>query len=132
MGSSDGSWAGAVASQGRESSAAPQADAPVVIALVAATEAEHIAQTQAFGQIMMPRLAGGAVTGFTIRDQALPPVFAKAGVRAGDVVVSVNGRALTSNAMVSALSRDLAGARRADIVIERNEKREALGASLGG
>lgn len=130
----DGNWDGMSA---RTESASPRfatSGTPEVpnLPLVARTEAEHIAQTQSFAGTMMPRLNAGEVTGFTIREGAMPPVFARAGVRTGDVVVSVNGRDLTSNAMVSGLSRDLAGARRVDLVVEREGKRETLSAALQG
>ncbi len=122
----DGGWDGMPA--------ATLAPRPIVadLPLVAATEAEHIAQTQGFAQVMMPRLRDGQVTGFTIRDGALPPVFAHAGVRTGDVLVSVNGRTLNSNALVSTLSHELAGARRADIVVERGGRQERLSVGLTG
>lgn len=128
----DGNWDGMSARPQTTDPRPPASGAPAVadLPLVARTEAEHVAQTQGFAGVMMPRLREGLVTGFTIREGAMPPLFARADVRAGDVVVSVNGRDLTGNAMVSGLSRELAGARRADLVVERAGKRETLSAAL--
>lgn len=123
----DGNWNAMTAASG---GSAPPVPAVADIPLVASTEAEHIVQTQTLANVMMPRLKGGLVTGFTIREGSMPPVFARAGVRPGDVVVSVNGQALDSNAVVSGLSRELAGAARAAIVVERDGRRETLSASL--
>lgn len=123
----DGGWN---TTAGAQNAPAAPVQAVADIPLVARTEAEHIDQTISYGSVMMPRLAAGVVNGFTIRAGAMPPVLARAGVRPGDVMVSVNGRALDSNAVVSGLSRDLAGAARADIVIERGGKRETLTTSL--
>lgn len=126
----DGNWDGM--SQ-RSQTASPAAEPTVAaVPLVARTEAEHIAQTQSFANVMMPRLGAGVVNGFTIRQGAMPPLFARAGVRAGDVVVAIDGRDLTSNAMVSTLSRDLAGAKRVEVVVERGGGRETLSATLPG
>lgn len=105
---------------------APASDLP----LVARSEDEHIRLTQAFAGVMMPRLRAGAVAGFVIRQGAMPPAFARAGVRPGDIVVGINGTALTSNAIVSSLSRDLAGVRQIDLRIERSGRVEQLRASL--
>lgn len=123
----DGSWNAMTVANGR---AAPPVPAVADIPLVARTDDEHIAQTISYGSVMMPRLKAGEVTGFTIRAGSMPPVLARAGVRPGDVLVSVNGRALDSNAVVSGLSHDLAGVARADIVVERGGRRETLTASL--
>lgn len=100
--------------------------------LIARTDAEHVAHTQAFAHAMMPRLRAGEVDGFTIRDGALPAVFIRAGVQAGDVVTAVNGTALTSNKMVSDLSRTLADARTATFAIERGGKVRSLSTRLQG
>lgn len=65
-----------------------------------------------------PRLVGGQVRGFTV--SAPPPVLQQAGVRAGDVVVAVNGAAISSAADAQALATGLTPGTSVSIQVERS------------
>lgn len=64
-----------------------------------------------------PRLVNGQVNGFTV--SAPPPALAAAGVRAGDVVVSVNGAGISSAADAQALATGLTPGTTVSIQVER-------------
>lgn len=130
----DGNWDGAsggtAAPGGSTQVSGPTPAGPPDPALVAQTPAEHARQTQAFQQIMTPRLQNGRVTGYTVGDGALPPLLARAGVEAGDVVVFVNGLGLQSDAMVAELSQEMAGSRLAEFVVERGGSTRTVSVKL--
>ncbi|WP_107395534.1 type II secretion system protein N [Sphingomonas fennica] len=66
-------------------------------------------QTNAFRTGLTPvKRADGRVTGFTIREGVNMPAFAGAGLRPGDVIVGVNGRAFASEDEVNKLANEIA------------------------
>jgi general secretion pathway protein C len=64
--------------------------APAPVATGAAGQRE---ETLRYRLGLAPRMAGGRVTGYTVRSNVEMPALARAGIRPGDVIVSVNGGA---------------------------------------
>lgn len=65
-------------------------------------------QTTAFRTGLAPRKReDGRITGFTIRPDTDLPAFAKAGLKPGDVVIAINGRAFASEAEVDKLANEI-------------------------
>jgi general secretion pathway protein C len=67
----------------------------------------------------IPRIDGGRITGVTLRGQG-NGAFAAAGLRDGDVVTGVNGRAITSPGDLERLVRENAGSGNLSFTVERN------------
>ena len=65
-----------------------------------------------------PRLIGGQVSGLTVA--APPPVLAAAGIRPGDVVMSINGAGVTSAADAAALATGLTPGSTVSVQVERS------------
>jgi hypothetical protein len=72
-----------------------------------------------------PRRAGGRVTGFTVRANVEMPALARAGIRAGDVIVAVNGSAFDEERMQE-LAWQIANSTRMDFEVERGGQRLRL------
>lgn len=70
-----------------------------------------------------PRRNRGRTTGFTIRQEADLPALRRAGLRAGDVLVAVNGQSFDSEERVEALPSEIAGSFTAEFVFERDGRR---------
>jgi general secretion pathway protein C len=70
-----------------------------------------------------PRRQQGRITGFAVRQGARLPVLERAGLRPGDVLVSVNGQAFDSEEKVLELSLEMAGSRIAEFEFERDGRR---------
>lgn len=68
-----------------------QPGTPAAAAPAAAGEAAQREETLRYRLGLAPRMAGGRVTGYTVRSNVEMPALARAGVRPGDVIVSVNG-----------------------------------------
>jgi len=66
------------------------AAAPAPAATGAAAQRE---ETLRYRLGLAPRMANGRVTGYTVRSNVEMPALARAGIRPGDVIVSVNGAA---------------------------------------
>lgn len=66
-----------------------------------------------------PRSDGGRVTGIAVSPAGDGALFEAAGLRAGDVIVSVNGRRITSTADAAALARQIRPGARISLEIER-------------
>ncbi len=64
--------------------------APAPAATGAAAQRE---ETLRYRLGLAPRTANGRVTGYTVRSNVEMPALARAGIRPGDVIVSVNGSA---------------------------------------
>lgn len=107
----------------------PGADlAGLATAPVKAPAAPDIArQTIAFRTGLAPRKrADGRITGFAIRPDADLPIFAKAGLRPGDVVIAVNGRAFASESEVDKLANEFRISPTVALEYERDGKRSEL------
>lgn len=74
---------------------------------------------------LAPRRAGGRVTGFTVRGNVEMPALARAGIRAGDVIVAVNGSAFDEERMQE-LAWQIANSTRMDFEVERGGQRLRL------
>lgn len=61
-----------------------------------------------FQLALAPREEGGRVTGFVFKPGAPAPILTAAGLKPGDVVVSVNGRGLLTKDDVAGLAREVA------------------------
>lgn len=66
-----------------------------------------------------PRVAGGKVSGIVVNPQGDGRVFAQAGLRAGDVIRSVNGQAISSPADLARLQGQLTPGARLSLGVER-------------
>ena len=67
-----------------------------------------------------PRMNGGRVTGVTIQPQGDGAALRAAGLEAGDVILSVNGRRITSPAQAGSIAGQLGGAREVPVQVERD------------
>jgi general secretion pathway protein C len=67
-----------------------------------------------------PRMSGGAVSGVTVQPQGSGNAFRAAGLAPGDVIVSVNGRRITSAGEARAIAGQIAGQRGVTIQVERD------------
>lgn len=99
---------------------APDAPAPAAPASPATAGADdRLGYRLAF----TPRREDGRITGFTLRDGAMPPLLARAGLRPGDTLLSVNGQAFASEERVMELAYDVASSARSEFVFERGGER---------
>lgn len=71
---------------------------------------------------LAPRTQSGRVTGFAVRPGADLPALARAGIRPGDVIVSVNGSTFDEERMLE-LAWQLANSTRAEFEVERGGRR---------
>ncbi|HEV2818110.1 MAG TPA: hypothetical protein VGW40_12915 [Allosphingosinicella sp.] len=67
---------------------------------------------------LAPRMVGGRVSGFTVRPGADLPALARAGVRAGDLILRVNGSQLDEERR-DELAWTIANSRQVELEIER-------------
>jgi membrane-associated protease RseP (regulator of RpoE activity) len=72
---------------------------------------------------LAPQKVNGRIQGFTIRPDANLPMLERAGLRPGDVLVSVNGQAVESEEKVLELPQEIAGAYTAEFEFIRAGKR---------
>jgi len=71
-----------------------------------------------------PRRQEGRINGFTVLPGPLPPALQRAGLRAGDVLISVNQAELNNLERVSDLADEVGGSYTAEFVIERGGQRQ--------
>jgi general secretion pathway protein C len=67
-----------------------------------------------------PRGSGGRISGVVVVPQGSGDGFRAAGFAPGDVIIAVDGRRIDSAARAQAIAADLAGARVADVQVERD------------
>jgi general secretion pathway protein C len=94
------------------------AQAPVAVAPGSAQREESLRYRLG----LAPRMAGGRVTGFTVRDNVEMPALARAGIRPGDVIVTVDGAAFDEERM-QALAGQIANGSRILFEVERGGSR---------
>ena len=106
-----------------DAAAAPlPATAPTERTIMASAPARRTEVLQyRFG--LAPRRADGRVTGFAVRSGAEMPLLQRAGLRAGDVLVGVNGQTFDSDEKVMELATEIAGSYTAEFEFERNGRR---------
>lgn len=103
---------------------APAAQAAAAIA--PASGASHAPTAQdavRYHSALAPRRIGDRTTGYTVRANASLPLLQQAGLRPGDVLVSVNGQSFDSDERVLELSREIAGSHEAVFEFEREGRR---------
>lgn len=102
-----------------------QAAPPGQAAAAPAGEAALRAETTSYRLGLAPRAQQGRVTGFTVRPNADLPTLARAGIRPGDVIVSVNGSTLNEEQMLE-LAWTIANSASTDFEVERGGRRVRL------
>lgn len=90
---------------------------------VPTTPAQQRAEARRFRAGLEPRRVGGRTTGYAIRPNASLPLLQRAGLRPGDVLVSVNGQSFDSDERVLDLPLEIAGSYTAEFEFERNGRR---------
>jgi general secretion pathway protein C len=70
-----------------------------------------------------PRRADGRIRGYAVRPGAAMPALQRAGLRAGDVLLMVNGQTFDSDEKVMELAGEIAGSYTAEFEFERAGKR---------
>lgn len=98
-------------------SAAPEATGAATLASLAASVSDYRTGLD-------PRRIGGLTRGFTLVDASRLPLFRKAGLQAGDIILMVNGTAIDSEEKVMELPAEVIGAKAVEILYERSGKRE--------
>jgi general secretion pathway protein C len=79
----------------------------------------------------VPRLAGGRLSGLIVHPQGSGALFARAGLRDGDVVTSIGGRPVTGPADVERVATDFAAGGSVPLVAERGGQTLSLSLPLG-
>jgi type II secretory pathway component PulC len=101
------------------------ASAPAPVATGAAAQRE---ETLRYRLGLAPRREGGRVTGYTVRSNVEMPALARAGIRPGDIIVSVDGGVFDEQRLQE-LASIVAGAARTRIEVERDGRRLQLSLS---
>jgi hypothetical protein len=90
----------------------------------AATPTEsQIRESQAYQAALAPG-QDGAWRGYAVR--SMPPLFAKAGLKAGDIITGINGRAFDRPAEIAQLAREAALSSTIVFQVRRNGKMQEL------
>jgi len=89
----------------------------------ASSPAQQRAEALQYRVGLAPRRANGRTTGYTFRPDNSLPLLQRAGLRAGDVLVAVNGQTFDSDERVLDLPREIAGSYSAEFEFERNGRR---------
>lgn len=84
-------------------------------------------ETQRYRLGLVARRQNGRVTGFSVRPGADLPALARAGIRPGDVILSVNGSILNEEQLLE-LAWTIANSSRAEFEVERGGQRLRLSA----
>jgi general secretion pathway protein C len=100
----------------------PAAVPPGQAAQAPAGEAALRQETRRYRLGLAPRRQNGRVTGFSVRPGADLPVLARAGIRPGDVILSVNGSTLNEEQMLE-LAWTIANSNRTEFEVERGGQR---------
>ncbi len=108
--------------EGGGAAAAPEPSAPAAGGGASMDPTELVAQTG-----LTPRIKDGGVNGYVLQPQGDGALFNRAGLRAGDVLVSVNGMRMTSPQSVAAMIDRLGQSADAVLEVERDGKLVTLG-----
>lgn len=90
----------------------------------AARPGELAATSNDYRLALKPRRSGNDITGYTLTDASRLPALRLAGLKAGDVLISVNGTGIESEEKLIELPQEIAGAYAVDVVYERDGKRQ--------
>jgi len=107
---------------GDRSPPAAAADNPIA---ANATLAGLAASVSDYRTGLQPRRIGGLIHGFRIVDTSRLPMFRKAGLRTGDIVLTINGNGIDSEEKIMELPAEVNGAKAVDITYERGGKRQS-------
>ena len=107
---------------GDHSPATAAADNPIA---TSATLAGLAASVSDYRTGLRPRLIGGLTRGFRIVDTSRLPIFRKAGLQAGDIVLTINGNGIDSEEKIMELPAEINGANAVDIIYERAGNRQS-------
>lgn len=91
----------------------------------AAGEAAQREETLRYRLGLAPRMAGGRVAGYIVRPNVEMPALARAGIRPGDVIVSVNGSSLDEERLQE-LAWNIANSGQTRFEVERGGRRMQL------
>ncbi len=117
--------------QGPEAVAAPGAPSASLPSPAERQMRENRTEERRYLLGMQPRTGpGGAVTGYIIRRGADLPLLRQAGLREGDVLISVNGQNIDGQERLTQITSELAGARSALIEYERGGGRTTVSVPL--
>jgi general secretion pathway protein C len=92
---------------------------------VATGEAAQREETLRYRLGLAPRMANGRVTGYTVRSNVEMPALARAGIRPGDVIVSVNGSSFDEERLQE-LAWNIANSSQTRFEVERGGQRVQL------
>jgi general secretion pathway protein C len=106
---------------GDPSQAAAAADNPIA---ASATLAGLAASISDYRTGLQPRRIGGLTRGFRIVDTSRLPIFRKAGLQTGDIVLTINGNGIDSAEKVMELPAEINGAKAVDIIYERSGRQQ--------
>ena len=79
----------------------------------------------------VPRLESGRISGLVVHPQGSGTLFARAGLRDGDVVTSIGGRPVTGPQDIDRVAADFAGGGAVPMVVERGGQTLPLSLPLG-
>lgn len=83
-----------------------------------------VATSNDYRLALKPRRTGKRITGFTVTDVSRLPALQLAGLRPGDVVISINGTGIESEEKLIEMPQEIAGAFAVDVVFERGGERQ--------
>jgi type II secretory pathway component PulC len=86
-----------------------------------AASAEVAART--YVGAMQPQRVGGRVVGYQVRSAGDIPLLKRAGLRLGDVLLSVNGNAIDGQERLTSIPAEIAGAPYVDVEFERDGRK---------
>jgi len=89
--------------------------------LISPTQQAQLSQQFVAG--LEPRRSGAQVTGWTVKPGSNIVALSQAGLQPGDVLLSVNGEAITDQEQVAGLSQQIANSHRVEFAFERNGQR---------
>ena len=78
----------------------------------------------------IPRIDGGRVSGLVVRPQGSGAAFRQAGLREGDVVTAIGGRAVSGSGDLDRIATDYAGGGNVPITVERGQQTLALAITI--
>ncbi|RSU51157.1 type II secretion system protein N [Sphingomonas sp. S-NIH.Pt15_0812] len=78
----------------------------------------------------IPRIDGGRISGLVVRPQGSGAAFRQAGLREGDVVTAIGGRAVSGPGDLDRIATDYAGGGNVPITVERGQQTLALAITI--
>jgi len=89
-------------------------------------------ETALYRQALTPHRVNGDVVGYQLAGNVPLPVLQRAGLRPGDILVSVNGNSVDSSEKVSELAGEIHAAKRADIQFIRDGQTQRVIVDVSG